>query len=414
MRKYISVVLIAILCISILTGFTNIAQIKDINACITSVDTIKLSEDVKIVGLGEATHGNSEMQALKLDVFKALVKNNHCRIFAIEGDFGGSAKVNQYIQGGSGTAEEAAAEIGFSIYYTKEMAKLIQWMRDYNQTLPENQKLKFYGYDMQRYDNNKEFLFAYLDKVDKQLSKKYSALLADLNDKTVYSQEKSKVNAALEKTEELMKKMVASKTYFTNKTNEKEFIFALQCAQSIRENAILQKYEGNYSNIRDKFMKNKVDWIRSYEENQMIFITGHNGHIEKTSASPGFTCMGESLAKSYGKAYYAIGTDFLESTFNVVTSSGSDKVITIKHTNPLVAQFKNLEGNIYFMDFVKAQENTELKQILNRKIEMTNIGAQFDDWQKVSSAFYTLKMVPSQAYDGMIVLKTANPSSRID
>lgn len=167
MKKYVSLVLIVALSMGLLVGCRQTRQIAEMNDYVSSVDTIKVGSDVKIVGLGEATHGNSELQTLKLDVFKALVENNNCRVFVIEGDFGGSTKVNEYIMGGDGSAEEAAAEIGFAIYRTQEIVDLIEWMRAYNQSVPKNKKLKFYGYDMQRYDNSKEFLFGYLDKVDK-------------------------------------------------------------------------------------------------------------------------------------------------------------------------------------------------------------------------------------------------------
>ena len=414
MRKKRYLVLSAILSICFLVSSTKAQPSIAIQNYISAVDKIAVAPDIKIVGLGEATHGNSELQTLKLDVFKALIENNNCRIFAIEGDFGGSAKVNDYISGGNGTAKEAAAEIGFAIYKTQEMADLIEWMRNYNQTAPENKKLKFYGFDMQRYDNSKELLFNYLNKVNKQLSKQYSTLLSDLNDQTVYTQNQIKVKVAMTKVDALMKIMMASKKDFIAQSSEKEFAFALQCAQSIKENATLRSAGVNYANMRDQYMKDKIDWILNYEENQMLFITGHNGHIEKTSSSAGFTCMGERLATSYGNAYYTIGTDFLESTFNVVNSSGKDMIITLNNTNALTSQFENLEDNIYFMDFTSAKENNELKEILDTQIAMTNIGAEFNSWQKAIKTFYTLKMVPSQAYDGIIVLQKMHPSTKIN
>lgn len=414
MRKKRYLVLSAILSICFLVSSTKAQPSIAIQNYISAVDKIAVAPDIKIVGLGEATHGNSELQTLKLDVFKALIEHNNCRIFAIEGDFGGSAKVNDYISGGPGTAKEAAAEIGFAIYKTQEMADLIEWMRNYNQTAPENKKLKFYGFDMQRYDNSKELLFNYLNKVNKQLSKQYSTLLSDLNDQTVYTQNQIKVKVAVTKVDALMKIMMASKNDFIAQSSEKEFAFALQCAQSIKENATLRSAGVHYANMRDQYMKDKIDWILNYEGNQMLFITGHNGHIEKTSSSAGFTCMGERLAKSYGKAYYAIGTDFLESTFNVVNSSGKDMIITLNNTNALTSQFENLEDNIYFMDFTSAKENNELKEILDIQIAMTNIGAEFNSWQKALKTFYTLKIVPSQAYDGIIVLQKMHPSTKIN
>ena len=100
------------------------------------VEKLTIPEGKKIIALGEATHGNAEFQQLKLDVFKKMVEDYHVRGFALEGDFGGCEQVNRYIHGGDGTAQEAAAEVGFAIYRTEEMAKLISYMRSIMPVLP--------------------------------------------------------------------------------------------------------------------------------------------------------------------------------------------------------------------------------------------------------------------------------------
>ena len=73
------------------------------------------------MALGEASHGNVEFQQLKLSLFQNLVENAGIRAFALEGDYGGCEYVNRYIHGGEGTAEQAAAAIGFAIYRTDEI-----------------------------------------------------------------------------------------------------------------------------------------------------------------------------------------------------------------------------------------------------------------------------------------------------
>lgn len=68
----------------------------------------------------------------------------------LEGDYGGSKQVNRYIHGGEGSSKEVAAAIGFAIYRTDEIAELISYMRQYNESAPEGEDLRFYGSDMQR------------------------------------------------------------------------------------------------------------------------------------------------------------------------------------------------------------------------------------------------------------------------
>ena len=128
------------------------------------VEDLKIPEKTKIVALGEASHGNAEFQQLKLSVFQNLVENAGIRAFALEGDYGGCEYVNRYIHGGEGTVEQAAAAIGFAIYRTDEMADLISYMRKYNETAKDGDDLRFYGFDMQRWSYNLQYLIEACEK----------------------------------------------------------------------------------------------------------------------------------------------------------------------------------------------------------------------------------------------------------
>lgn len=134
------------------------ADPKEFAAYAGAIEDITIPESARVVALGEATHGNVEFQKLKLDVFKVMVEKYHVRAFALEGDYGGCEQVNRYIHGGAGTAQEAAAAIGFAIYSTDEMAELIAYMRQYNETAAEGNDIRFYGFDMQRYAYSFQFL----------------------------------------------------------------------------------------------------------------------------------------------------------------------------------------------------------------------------------------------------------------
>lgn len=407
-KNLITVIVFAV-CLNI--GFSAFAVIK-IDTLITPIDKLKLDKNVCIAGLGEATHGNKEFQELKLDVFKALVYNNGCRVFAIEGDFGGCAKVNEYIQGGKGTSKDAVSKIGFSIYRTKEMESLVQWMHDYNKSAVDKNKLKFYGFDMQRYDSSKEYLFKYLNKADAAIGSRYTKLLADLNDRTVYGQDKVKIGKAKAESEKLISIMKANRNKYISKTSKSEYEFALECAQSIEENASLQFSGGNYSEKRDFYMKNKVDWILGYEGNKLIFINGHNGHIGKDSSPYSYHTMGSLLLKSYGSRYFAIGTDFAESEFNAADSNGSNSVFKVSHKNELTDLFTDTGSNINYINFKNADGNDEIEKIINTDQSMGSVGAEFNKLQSLSEVFYTVKMRPADSYDALIFVNKATPTNK--
>ncbi len=137
---------------------------KDVVAAAKSLDDINVPNNVKIFGLGEASHGAVEFQESKLDVLKILVEKHGFKAIVLEADFGDCLEANAYIQGGEGDAREIVNKMSFVIYHTQQMADLLDWMREYNQSVPEEECLRIYGFDMQNPDKGYAFLSDYMDK----------------------------------------------------------------------------------------------------------------------------------------------------------------------------------------------------------------------------------------------------------
>ena len=148
------------------------------------------------------------------------------------------------------------------------------------------------------------------------------------------------------------------------------------------------------------------------EQGARVFISGHNGHVQKKSPNASYICMGEQLDEKYGEAYFAIGTDFIEGKVNVINGFGNEANVEIKSENSLKNQVKNLDGNVFYFDVASALENAELSQIMNEPLRIVSIGNEFSNWQKVVKSFYTTKDVITDNYDGIIILKTVTPTER--
>lgn len=409
LKRFLSAVSVGILCMSLFTGFTSEAKTGEKSILSTDIASLSVPSNVKIVGLGEASHGVSEYQKMKLEVFKALVKNNKCRTFIIEGDFGGSLKVDEYINGGEGTAREAVREIGFSIYCTKEMVDLIEWMKTYNQSVEADKKLHFYGMDMQRFDNNKEYLFKILDKGASELSNKYKGNLAVLSDENMYSIKKEAAIKANEDITKLISEIDTNRSKIISEVGQTEFEFARECANSIKENIELRRFSSQYSNLRDRNMANKVDWFVEHGDKSLLFINGHNGHIGKFSAS-GYKCLGEYLSEKYKDAYFTIGTDADITEFN---SEGKDgyTVVKVQNSNDLTEQLNDMNSNFYYFDFAKAKNDKVLNQIIQKPQTMSCLNVGLEAWQKSMKMFYTQTIAPEKNYDAMIVFKQVKPTT---
>lgn len=416
-KNYRMIILLICACL-VLSACVSTVSTEEVRGAFQPVTSLTLPEEVTLVGIGEATHGNAEFVTLRKEVLAHLVEHYGFRAFAIEGDFGGGQVVNEYVLNGSGSAEEAVREIGFAIYRTQEMVDLVEWIRAYNQSAGPGERIHFYGYDMQRYDNNIAGLLAYFEQVDPTLVEPYRAALADLNDATVFDQEPEKIQAGLQAIEEIRAGMQREKERYIAASSPEAFELADQYAASIQQNATLRSGSSSYSELRDQFMAEKVRWIVEFEKSQgrgKVLIAGHNGHIEKSAAAPQYRSMGSRLGEQFGEAYFAIGTEFLESTFNAASAAGGGRQqFSVRNNSDLNKAFAASGMEIAYLDIASALDNPALAPLLTSNQPMSNIGDSFASWYTFLPVFYTLQMTPSEAYDGLIFVRSATPTTMLE
>lgn len=403
----------------LLTGCGSAKVVEEEDQYISAVKQIDIPDDVKIIGLGEATHGNIEFQELKRDVFEVLVKNEGVRVFVLEGDFGGGQRINQFILNGNGTAEEAVNTLDYSIYKTEQMIDLVQWMHDYNDSVSEDDKVYFYGNDMQRYDYSKKGVLDYYEVVNADEFKKNALHLKHISNDKMRELTTEQLNEIDETIEKIILDLQSNELTYVKQSSADAYAFALQNAKNMKQRTQLFLNEGDYTKLRDQFLADNLQWIAEFEAargHDKIFVTGHNGHIEKTSASvAGYKSMGHYLDQVYGEEYFAIGTDFISSEFQAKKGdSGERKIYKLENHNDLVDAFSEVESNIFYVNFEKASTSDELMDIITSEQKMSNIGDDFRTWYKFSKVFYTIKMTPSEAYDGIIIVKEATAINVIE
>ena len=363
------------------------------------VDNIKIPEKTKIVALGEASHGNVEFQQLKLSVFQNLVENAGIRAFALEGDYGGCEYVNRYIHGGEGTAEQAAAAIGFAIYRTDEMADLISYMRKYNETAKAGDDLRFYGFDMQNWSYNLQYLTEACKASGIDVTELKKLEDNDEADGGYDIEEQTRIIMEIKK--ELQD------------SDAKDIKQADHLADTLLQNISLGKVidsavEGNA--LRDQRMAENVMWILSMEEqrgNACIFISGHNGHIERSgNYGTDNRVMGNILSDELGEGYFAIGTDFYKTNCNLPKSDGKRITHTFYSYDPLAKAAKKAGYDMCWLDFSKVPENSKLKEQITDHVSMGSLGEGYSAFfMSIFPQSYRISQSPEKLYDGMIFVK---------
>lgn len=370
------------------------------------VSDLTVRNGVRVVALGEATHGNAEFQQLKLDVFKILVEKYGVRALALEGDYGGCEAVNRYIHNGKGTAEEAAAAIGFTIYQTKEMANLIEWMRKYNETAAEGEDLRFYGFDMQQYEHNYKYLL--------EAAKNYSLQTTELEQLW----DKGKGNFSSSSSPDQKSKVIEQVKQELLQLNDSTTVQAVHFADILLQNIALGKVMDDRSKgivLRDSLMFVNTHWIMAQEEargNKCIFITGHNGHIQRIhDYGKEGKAMGAMLADELAEAYFAIGTDFYKARVNL--PKFTNRMKRSNHTffsrDPLAEAAKKCGHETCWLDFNAIPENTSLFCRVSEYTWMGDVGEGYNPMMAILPMAYRDWVSPNKLYDGVILVRNAHP-----
>lgn len=282
-------------------------------------------------------------------------------------------------------------------------------MRSYNETVSEKEALHFYGMDVQRFDNNKEYLFSVIDQTHPELSAEYSEVFAQLTDENRNSLDEAALNSAKESVSEFIEKLDTVETDIVDSLGQPAFDFAKECAKTIYACCEVQLSD-NYNATRDQYMYEKVEWFLQHGDNTVLFINGHNGHIGKSSVA-GYTCLGELLSDNLGNGYYSIGTDAQETQFNSQKGNGEFEVLEVSNSNDLNNQFSNADNGQYFIDFASATSDEVWEQIQSSKQSITTLNVSLSGMQKMLKSAYTVTITPQDIFDSMIVFQSVTPST---
>ncbi|WP_072700484.1 erythromycin esterase family protein [Butyrivibrio hungatei] len=376
-------------------------KIKDVVNSAKTFDDIEISDSVKIVGVGEATHGSSEFQTLKLEMLKKLVEENGFTAFALEADFADCLEANEFIQGGEGNARDIVNNMSFKIYHTAEMARILDWMREYNLSVPKEKSLRFYGFDMQNPEKGVDFLKNYMEEngitgID---TTSLDYFVDEERTEQITKEDAEKIKAELSE----IRKAVETKDVIAAKVTENiestvDYVFA--------EGMDMYGY-------RDKAMADNVTWILEREKkvgSGKVMLAAHDGHISKAPHSSMMpTTMGHILKEKYGDEYYSLGTDFFKgkaniSVLSITTEEYQRKDYYVTTADPIAYQAKYMKDKKFYLDFETISPETDKKvyDLVHSPVSMGTVGEGFTGIYYIYHSAYRTEMAPVDLYDGMI------------
>lgn len=389
--------------------FEELQAYREIKAVQTEMKPLSaeyIPKNISILSIGEAAHGCKEMQELKLSVFKEMVEKRGFTAFALEADYGECAEINRYIEGGEGSAEEMVQKFAFPIYHTKEMAELISWMREWNESAPEEKKIRFYGFDMQdpegSYDFLKDYSLSHKLTTEEEFSKNLDCIKGE--NFSLNATNAEGVIAFLDS----LKEKVEKSSEEENK-DKQDFLMELNTVRQAAETWLSKE---DSSVLRDRDMEENVKKILEIEQkigSGKLVISAHDGHIQKEN--PIYNSMGVLLTKDFGEAYYAIGTDVWKVTDNIkVFGEAKRTVQSFVSIDPFAAQARFAKGKQYALYFSSiTDEKSKVYQLIHTPMEMLQLGEGYSFLMRFLPNSYRVKSEPVQRYDSIIYLYEGNP-----
>jgi erythromycin esterase len=120
---------------------------------------------VKVVGLGEVTHGTKEFYRYRHRLLRHLVTEMGFTILAIEGGHSSAQAVDDYLLNGTGDRAAALAAFGHALWDVEEFGEAVDWLRAHNESVPAAEKVRFHGLSMWNTRMGRARVLAYLRTV---------------------------------------------------------------------------------------------------------------------------------------------------------------------------------------------------------------------------------------------------------
>jgi erythromycin esterase-like protein len=320
---------------------------------------MQLIGDAKIVMLGESTHGSQEFYAARAKITSRLIREKNFAAIAVEADWPDAYRVNRFLRGlgDDPDAEKALTDfIRFPVWMWRNtvIEDILNELKEYNDALPELQKIGFYGLDLYSLYSSMEAVIKYLEEVDpdaaKRAKKRYGCFEQFGSEGELYglsaSSDISKrcQDEVVEELKEMQRKSLENVRRQGFAADE-EFFYAEQNAR-LAKNAE-EYYRSIFGsttsswNLRDQHMAQTLEelmlHIGKFREPKIV-VWEHNSHIgdaRATSVSDaGEFNVGQLVRQKH--SYDAVLVGFTTDSGTVSAASDWGEIVERKHVRPAI------------------------------------------------------------------------------
>jgi|TARA_R100000501_G_C2628358_1_gene122568 erythromycin esterase len=371
----------------------------------------------KIYGLGGSSHQHAEFNKLKSSITKYLITNHNLNFLFFEESYGAAHDLNEYLNSGEGDLRKLVKEFRQKTWQNSEVLDFFQWLKSYNETKDDADKVSVYGIDpMFNYNivqifrditDNKNFE---LTNEEEKILKKYS--------KEVFQPYKIKnINQEIKLLTDLQKRIQVSDQL---NSQTEDAVLALEALKSY-----ISFINEPKQSVRDRNMMSLIVSNMEQEKNfKKGLVWSHNLHIKKTSLPdlnankatlfPKNTpSLGKRLKKKFKKDYYSVGFDFGFGKLAKIDKNGNKETGTL--SQPLPNTFSEVLFEVpfdfFFFDFQQASKNKSMKKFIKSEKKYLNIGGGglLPKYAKKALAKDPL----FDLYDGLIYVREVSLNSKM-
>jgi len=277
----------------------------------------------QIVGLGEATRGTKEFFEMKHRVFRFLVEHHGFRVLGFETGFAESLCFDRYITTGQGDLRQLMKDnMQYWTWETEEVFRLLEWMRQYNETKARNEMIRFLGFDCPRLDLHGTMLITYLQAVSPQYLSNVRSILnhmATLGEEVYKKMTEEEFFQLAGQLQQVYDRFFAKEKEFVAISGRQEYEIAKQLIRTaIQSHAVLYMAANQVTspNLRSEYMAENALWMSDFlsiaNRRPKIVLSGHNAHLANGSSA----YMGFYLREHLGCLYKIVGFSFSTGSFN--------------------------------------------------------------------------------------------------
>ncbi|MCX2476507.1 erythromycin esterase family protein [Pedobacter sp. MC2016-05] len=261
--------------------------------------------DARVIGIGEPTHGTSEVAKFKTRILDYVIRQKGMRTIALEESIATCDQMNRLLNADTPALKDSLLSMPFyKLWKTQEMLELFTWINQYNRS--QDHKVKFIGFDMEDLGlrNSRRMLREFGEKYNPGIRQQTLVIDGDLDSliklSRVSMDSEQTIRAAMRIKNDLLQ--MDSLINMEKNRIDQQTVFELKSYVRVCRQWIENRFfKGN----RDEFMAENINIFLDSHPKEKVFLWAHNFHVANVNLN-GQKTMGAFLKEKYEGQYFSL------------------------------------------------------------------------------------------------------------